>query len=181
MLELGFGTGELLIEMAERGWQVCGLEPSAAMHRVTARKMRRRGVWAPRVRGYAEALPFADASLDAVVATFPAGYILSPATWQEAARVLHRPEPGSGTPGGRLIVAGLFFEIGGPPLRHMGQGPHDPCGSRLLQRCRELAGSSGFHFSLIREERGRFRVPLLVMEKGSPGQSALEEGHGRHA
>ena len=33
VLELGFGTGELLIEMAERGWRVCGLELSPAMHR----------------------------------------------------------------------------------------------------------------------------------------------------
>jgi len=39
VLEVGFGTGELLIEMACRDLHVYGLECSPAMQRVTARKM----------------------------------------------------------------------------------------------------------------------------------------------
>ena len=167
--------------MAQRHRQVCGLEPSPAMHRVTARKMRRRGVRAPCVRGYAQALPFADASLDAVVATFPAGYILSPATWREAARVLRRPEAGSDTPGGRLIIAGLFFEIDSPLLRRVWHRVHDPFGSRILHRCRELAESTGFQVSVVRDEASRFCAPLLIMERCSfpDGGGTAREGHAR--
>ncbi|HOG46271.1 MAG TPA: class I SAM-dependent methyltransferase, partial [Anaerolineae bacterium] len=109
VLELGFGTGELLIEMAGRGWQAVGLERSPAMQRVTARKLRRQGLRVPRLCGAAQALPLAAASLDAIVATFPADYILAPGTWHEAARALR--------PGGRLVIAGLFVELDLPALR----------------------------------------------------------------
>ncbi|MFN2165177.1 MAG: class I SAM-dependent methyltransferase, partial [Anaerolineae bacterium] len=51
VLEVGFGTGELLMAMARLGWDVTGLDLSPAMQGVTARKMRRRHLWAPRIRG----------------------------------------------------------------------------------------------------------------------------------
>ena len=99
VLEVGFGTGELLIEMARHGWQVTGLDLSSAMHRVTARKMRQRGIAATRFQGRAQALPFHDESFGSIVATFPAEYIVDPASLSEFRRVLK--------PGGRLIVAGI--------------------------------------------------------------------------
>ena len=122
VLEIGFGTGELLIEMAERGWFRLRAGSSAAMHRVTAGKMRRRGIWAPRIRGCAQALPFADGSLDVLIATFPAGYILSPDTLQEAARVLRDPESARAGLGGRLIVAGFVSRAGDAALHGAAPG-----------------------------------------------------------
>lgn len=104
VLELGFGTGELLLEMAGRGLDVCGLEVSAAMQRVTARKVAQRRHPVSRLRGRTQALPFVDATFDTVIATFPAGYILEAATLQEVCRVL-RPA------GGRLVVAALSVEL----------------------------------------------------------------------
>ena len=98
VLEVGFGTGDLLIEMSRQGWDVHGLELSPAMHRITARKMRRHGVWAPRVRGLIQALPFPDSTFHSIVSTYPAEFILQPLTWQEFGRVL--------APGGRVIVTG---------------------------------------------------------------------------
>jgi ubiquinone/menaquinone biosynthesis C-methylase UbiE len=98
VLEVGFGTGDLLIEMARQGWDVHGLELSPAMHRITARKMRRCGVWTPRARGLVQALPFPDGAFNSIVSTFPAGFIIQPPTWQEFDRVL--------APGGRLVVTG---------------------------------------------------------------------------
>ncbi len=98
VLEVGFGTGDLLIEMARQGWDVHGLDLSPAMHRITARKMRRCGVWAPRVRGLVQAMPFPDSTFHSIVSTCPAEFILQPPTWQEFGRVL--------APGGRLIVTG---------------------------------------------------------------------------
>ena len=45
LLEVGFGTGELLIELARQGWPAVGLDPSPAKQRVTARNKRRRGLF----------------------------------------------------------------------------------------------------------------------------------------
>ena len=170
VLEIGFGTGELLLEMARRGWLACGVEVSPAMHRVTARKLRRRGLHVRRVRARAQALPFAAASFDAVIATFPAEYILSSATWQEAARVLRPPHPATGTPGGRFIVTGLYVEIECPALRRAArllQGSPPP---GVEQRLRRLAAAAGFHLTVFREQGGRLRSPVFVMER------AEEEG-----
>ena len=111
VLEVGFGTGDLLIEMARQGWDVHGLELSPAMHRITARKMSRCGVWAPRVRGLIQAMPFPDRAFDSIVSTFPAGFILQSQAWQEFGRVL--------APGGRLIVTGTSLCADSPFLQQV--------------------------------------------------------------
>lgn len=103
VLEIGFGTGELLCEMSEKGLRVTGLDPSPPMRRTAARKLRLRGLRVPLVAGVAQALPFASGVFDTVVATFPAEYILSPHTFAEAARVL--------VPRGLLIISGLYCRV----------------------------------------------------------------------
>ncbi len=160
VLEIGFGTGELLLEMAGRGWQVCGLELSPAMQRVTGRKMHRRGIRAPRLRGIAQALPFAAGSLDAVIATFPAEYITMPETWQEASRVLR--------PGGRLIITGLYVEVSGPAQRALaGLLPSDPR-HWIEGRLQELAAGAGLALTVYRQEGATWQTPVFVMEKAKP-------------
>jgi SAM-dependent methyltransferase len=172
VLEIGFGTGDLLIEMVQRGLQVCGLELSPAMQRITARKMRRRGVWAPRLRADAQAMPFAGASLGAIVATFPAAYILAPTTWQEAARVLRPPDPAAGTPGGRLIVAGLLVEAGGTLLRRVAQFTHGGLPERTVAQLQRLAEANGFGLTVVREQTRWLRSPVLVLERTEPREGS---------
>jgi ubiquinone/menaquinone biosynthesis C-methylase UbiE len=109
VLEVGFGTGDLLIEMAQQGWDVHGLDLSPAMHRITARKMRRCGVWTPQLRGLAQAMPFPDGAFNSIVSTCPAEFILQPPAWQEFGRVL--------APGGRLIVTGTCLNADNPFLQ----------------------------------------------------------------
>ena len=66
------------------------------MGSIAARRLRHAG-YQPRLAcGIAQALPFADATFDTVVATFPAEYILDPRSHAEIRRVL--------APHGRLIV-----------------------------------------------------------------------------
>ena len=101
VLEVGFGTGDLLIVMAQQGWDVHGLDLSPAMHRITACKMRRCRVWAPRVRGLVQAIPFPDRTFNSIVSTCPAEFILQPPAWREFGRVL--------APGGRVIVTGTYL------------------------------------------------------------------------
>ncbi len=166
VLELGFGTGELLIEMARRDWQVCGLELSPAMHRVASRKMRRRGVWVPRVRGYAQAMPFADGGFDTIIATFPAGYILSPATLREAARLLRPPDPATNTRGGRFIIAGLLFETDSVILRPAARFIHSRSAENMAARYEQLATAAGFEVTVISEKGKRYSPPILILERG---------------
>lgn len=177
VLELGFGTGDLLAEMARRGLRGVGLEPSAAMQRIAGRKLARRGLRVPRVRAVAQALPFRDAAFDAVVVTFPSEYILDPATWREAYRVLRHP---SGMPGAaRFVVVGAYVEYRHPLLaglmrflfgRPLGQG---------LARWESMAQAAGFR-PLTLEGKGTWvRVPALVAEKVAPGDPSAPGGKGQ--
>jgi len=98
VLELGFGTGYLQAALAARPG-VAGLDASPQMARLAARRVRRGGHVPRLARGVAQALPFAAASFDTVLATFPAEYIFDPATHAEIRRVL--------VPDGRLVLIPL--------------------------------------------------------------------------
>lgn len=113
VLEVGFGTGDLLPLLAVKAERALGLEASPAMHRIAARKLERRHVKLPRIQGLAQRLPFADESIDSIVCTFPAGYILDPAVHAEFARVLRR--------GGRLIVVDVQLNSFDPLFRRLFQ------------------------------------------------------------
>ncbi len=101
ILELGFGTGELIAAALGQCRTIVGLERSPQMQAVTIGKLWQASLPAPLVQGSALALPFAAGSFDTVVATFPAGYIVEPATLAECARVL--------VVGGRLVIAGVWI------------------------------------------------------------------------
>jgi ubiquinone/menaquinone biosynthesis C-methylase UbiE len=96
VLEVAFGTGNLLCDMVAEGYRCVGIELSPYMAGITARKFRRRGGKAPICRARVEDLPFPDGVFDSLVTTFPDYFILDPAAQAEMARVL--------VPGGRLVV-----------------------------------------------------------------------------
>lgn len=100
MLELGFGTGELLAAARQAALPLVGLELSPQMHAVADAKLTARTLTAPRVQATATAMPFHDNSFGAVISTFPAPYILESATLRECVRVL--------CDSGRLIIVGLW-------------------------------------------------------------------------
>lgn len=157
VLEIGFGTGELLLEMARRGWQAVGADPSPAMQRVTARKMRQSGLWTPRAQARAQALPFPDAAFGAVVATFPAQYVLDPASLGEFARVLR--------PGGRLIVAGLVVWRNSAAWNAASAllfGKERPSPMAAQQSRLERAG---FSVRLLPREDPPWQTPVIVAER----------------
>lgn len=129
VLELGFGTGELLIDLARQGHNPVGVELSPTMHWVAQRKLDRMGLRLPRVRGQAQALPFATGSFSAIVATFPTKYILDEPTLHECARLLAPGNEAEGTTGGCLIVVGLWVALRPPALARLipvfyGEPPH---------------------------------------------------------
>ena len=96
VLEVGFGPGHLLADLAAAGYKPVGLDLSQAMVRQTARRLRRRGLAVALCQGSASALPFAPRTFDAVVVTFPTPYVYDSAWQQHLRRVLR--------PGGRAVV-----------------------------------------------------------------------------
>jgi ubiquinone/menaquinone biosynthesis C-methylase UbiE len=157
VLEVGFGTGDLLIEMAARGWNVYGFDLSPAMHRIAARKLRRRGLDAPRARGYTQALPFADGSFDTLIATFPAEYIVAPETLREAARVLAAD--------GCFVIAGLTAQVEHPLLRWLVRPVYGDVRDGVLAYFERMVAPAGFRVSVEVEPAKWVRMPVVVLHK----------------
>ncbi len=176
VLEVGFGTGELLLELADRELTAYGLDPSPEMHQVTTRKMERRGFEVSRVRGVAQRMPFADGWFDALIATFPAPYILDPDTLHEATRVLRRPDPATGV-GGRFIVVGLYVSPRWGAVRRVerllfeGRGAAEMEKRDALARYQTHAAAAGLDVRVEsvgekqRGEEGPLEIPIVIAER----------------
>lgn len=96
VLEVGCGTGRLQEALLRAGVPTVGIDASRPMLRQARRRLRRVRPAVALVRARAQALPFADGGFGSVVATFPAPYIVDPATLAAVRRVL--------APGGRLVI-----------------------------------------------------------------------------
>ncbi len=103
ILEIGAGTGALMVQGAQRGFGVVGVDNSSAMLTVAQRRLVNAHVTSPLLQGDGRTLPLRDQTFDTVVATFPARYIFDPATLAEMRRVLRK--------GGRLVILGLWVEL----------------------------------------------------------------------
>lgn len=129
VLEIGCGTGNLLL-LAHRlvpGVVTTGIDPDRAALARAGRKARRRGVDVRLDLGYADALPYPDASLDVVLSSLMLHHLpeaqKAPAL-REVRRVLR--------PGGRLHL----LDIGGEQHGHGLLG-------RRAERDEHLRGSLG--------------------------------------
>lgn len=165
VLEIGFGTGELLIEMARRRIVVFGLEPSAEMLQVARTKLARNGLRIPCVRARAERMPFLDDSFDTVIATFPARYIFEPATLFEAARILRDADSSTGRRGGRLIVAGLGVITESRVLRKALKKFSGLHLEQWIDQFQTLASTAGFKITVEPTGGRQFRLPIIIAEK----------------
>jgi SAM-dependent methyltransferase len=147
LLEVGFGTGVLLGELARAGYHVIGIDRSSAMQRQAAR-----AYGAQRILGAAQFLPLPDNSFDCVVATFPAPYIGEAETLLEVARVLR--------PGGRLVIGGLWV-IAKRPGVPVAAGPP----LTLLQRLSTLLAHAGLAVAVTEALVGTAYVGILLAQK----------------
>jgi SAM-dependent methyltransferase len=107
ILELAYGTGGFMADMAACSLSPVGLDLSPYMARIARRRLLQQGAITQLVMGQAQHLPFPDDSFANVVATFPTEFILDPQTLASAARVLQ--------PGGRLVVVVMGY-LKGPAL-----------------------------------------------------------------
>jgi len=113
VLDVATGTGLVARELAGKNVRVVGLDQSPAMVARGVEAVHRRGL-AGRVRfalGQAQALPFADGSLDAITFTYLLRYVDDPAaTVAELVRVLR---PGA-------VMASLEFHVPPEPWARAG-------------------------------------------------------------
>ncbi len=96
VLEIGVGTGKNM-PFYRKGWQITAIDLSPRMLEQAKRRAEREHVEVDLRLGDAQALPFADASFDTVIATFVFCSVPDPVQGlREAARVL--------VPGGQLLL-----------------------------------------------------------------------------
>jgi ubiquinone/menaquinone biosynthesis C-methylase UbiE len=116
-VEIAFGPGHLLHESADAGAPLIGIDRSPQMVRQAARRLRRGGHIRRLVRGDVRRLPFASGDLQGVLSTFPAEFILDPATHREVARVLAPGGVFVVIPSARLTGRGLLDRLTGALAR----------------------------------------------------------------
>jgi SAM-dependent methyltransferase len=174
VLELGSGPGHLLVEGACRGFKVVGIDTSQQMVRLARRRLTsladngwRHSPALVMARG--EQLPFANASFDCVVATFPAPYILDSFTLSECNRVL-------GGTGQTLVVVGLWVRTTHPLLRWLPVFFGRPA-QHSIERIQARLASSGFSADFREHADGHFHVGILVAQtRGIVPSARLDDG-----
>lgn len=108
VLEVGHGPGHMLLELKASGYQAVGLDLSPYMGRLARRWAQQAETAVSLVRGEVQALPFAAASFDTVLATFPTEYIVDPAALASIYGVLGE--------NGRLVIVPEGHLTGEGPL-----------------------------------------------------------------
>ncbi|MEA3441579.1 MAG: class I SAM-dependent methyltransferase [Chloroflexota bacterium] len=164
VLEIGFGTGELLIEMASRNYVPCGLDISEAMMRITQRKLNRKGIRIPVVRVGTHQMPFASGSFDSIVSTFPAGYLFDPATWMEVARLLRGSVTENGGHCGRFIVVGIGASPSAESKGLTQLIPSLPL-DEMVERCKHLAQTNNLKLRVETKLIKGSSIPVIIAEK----------------
>jgi ubiquinone/menaquinone biosynthesis C-methylase UbiE len=96
VLELGPGTGHMLLDLAKDGRFVVGVDASTQMTRIASARLKKAGLPARVVQARVQALPFPKTAFDAALSTFPTPYILDPRTRAELSRVIQE--------GGRFVI-----------------------------------------------------------------------------
>jgi ubiquinone/menaquinone biosynthesis C-methylase UbiE len=138
ILELAYGTGGFMSDMAACSLSPVGLDLSPYMARIARRRLLRQGAITQLIMGQAQHLPFPDASFANVVATFPTEFILDPQTLASAARVLQ--------PGGRLVVVVMGHLKGHALLRGFVEWLYRITGQREIPEPKSLDRLQAFGF-----------------------------------
>lgn len=157
VLETGFGTGALLLEMTQRGLDVIGIEPSWPMQRITGRKSSQQHLAVLRVCGRVQSLPFKAIGFNNVLSTFPTHYIADPAAQAEIQRVL--------APSGRWVILGLGVRFKSPVLRFLMGWLLGGWENAWLKSFTGRAEQAGFTARLILHEDQAYVLPVLILEK----------------
>jgi demethylmenaquinone methyltransferase/2-methoxy-6-polyprenyl-1,4-benzoquinol methylase/phosphoethanolamine N-methyltransferase len=123
VLDVGCGTGDLtlLAKTRAKDGNVYGIDRAPEMIAVARKKAQGKGLDIDFRVGVIESLPFPDASIDVVTSSLMMHHLpedLKVHGLAEIYRVLRSPDPVSGKPGGRLLIAD-FMRPTGSFLNHL--------------------------------------------------------------
>lgn len=167
VLELAFGTGDLLLDLHKAGYHPTGIDLSPAMGRFAQRKLAKVGLALPLVRGRAQQLPFAAASFDSVLCTFPAEFIASAETLHQIARVL--------CPEGRAVIVAMGKLVSNDPWARLLEWLYWITGQRgPLPDLRPTLEPLGLKHRAMWVRVGSSEALLIVIEKKVDVSRALE-------
>ena len=108
VLEIAHGPGHLHFTLYKRGYHPVGIDFSPQMGQMARRRLRQHQITPKLARASALRLPFANASFDCLIATFPTEFISASNTLNEARRVL--------TPQGVFIIVPSIALTGTDPF-----------------------------------------------------------------
>lgn len=192
VLDLACGQGRHAVPLAAQGYDVVGLDYQANLLEVAECRAREAGVQVPFVRGDMRALPFDDASFDAVQMIFTAfGYFSDAENAQvlaEVARVLRpggwfvldvanrdamlrtaQPRSWKRLPDGTLVISEWTWDVPSGRYTHWQRlagedGTREYTHSVRVYTCTELATMlAGVGLSIV-EMHGGFRGEALTLE-----------------
>jgi len=106
ILELGFGTGHLLLEISKRGHVIVGIDSSKQMGKIARRRLRKDELPTRIIQATAQYLPLPENTFASVFSSFPSDFIFESSTLAEIYRVLQ--------PGGELVIVPGVERITGP-------------------------------------------------------------------
>jgi demethylmenaquinone methyltransferase/2-methoxy-6-polyprenyl-1,4-benzoquinol methylase/phosphoethanolamine N-methyltransferase len=123
VLDVGCGTGEVTLraKIRAKNGSVYGIDPAPEMIAVARSKASRKKLDIEFRVGVIEALPFPDSSIDVITSSLMMHHLpqeLKVRGLSEIYRVLRSPDPASGKPGGRLLIAD-FMRPTGAFLNHL--------------------------------------------------------------
>jgi len=78
VLDVGCGTGNYSIKLAEKGFKVVGIDKSPEMLKIARQKVERRGYSIELIQGDALRLPFANKEFDAVISVATLEFVSAP-------------------------------------------------------------------------------------------------------
>jgi ubiquinone/menaquinone biosynthesis C-methylase UbiE len=157
VLELGFGTGDLLLDLGKTDYLVCGVERSVHMVRIARRKLLHRRRMIRIVQGCGQVLPFRSGSQDTVVLTFPSSSAVHPRTLREIHRVLRAR--------GRLVMVPLASLHRWDPFGWILGWAYGTADRQAFPSWGEVMKAVGLRAAVEVVELSTSRVQVVVAEK----------------
>lgn len=159
ILELAHGTGNLQLDLHERGYKSIGYDLSPYMGRIARKKLIKHGLSPRLVRGMAQQLPFPTATFDVIITTFPTDFIVSPQTLNEIHRILQTD--------GQFIIVPNGVLTGGNVAEASLEWLYRITGQRNdnAQNISDFFISYGFEAKMFEEKCARSLAQVIVATK----------------
>ena len=163
ILEIGFGTGHLQVELIKRDFHAVGLDESWQMAELSRKNILKNRLQPTLVCGIAQLLPFATESFDTIIATFPSEFMMENRTLSEIKRLLK--------PAGQIVIIPMAW-LGGHSLKDSAarwlftiSGQSSDLTKNFENRISSMLILAGFNVQIINKTVQSDMVMIVIAEK----------------